>query len=67
MARIHIRTLGQTDLTAAEGGSILSVLSQPKRFALLDVHPDGSYFVFLREQEPEVPIEVTLNWRASRD
>jgi len=35
MAIIRLTTLGRTDLTGADGRPILSVLSQPKRFALL--------------------------------
>lgn len=35
MARLHLTTLGRTELTREDGGEILSVLAQPKRFALL--------------------------------
>ncbi len=35
MAAIRLITLGHTELTGPEGEAILSVLSQPKRFALL--------------------------------
>lgn len=35
MAGIQLTTLGRTELKQADGASILSVLSQPKRFALL--------------------------------
>jgi hypothetical protein len=35
MAGFQLTTLGRTELTGADGGSILSVLAQPKRFALL--------------------------------
>jgi len=35
MAKIRLTTLGRADLTGADGRPILSVLSQPKRFALL--------------------------------
>ncbi len=35
MARIRLTTIGRTELTGPDGSSILSVLSQPKRFALL--------------------------------
>lgn len=35
MAALQLITLGRTDLTGPDGRAILSVLSQPKRFALL--------------------------------
>ncbi|NNF28532.1 MAG: hypothetical protein HKN73_15005 [Gemmatimonadetes bacterium] len=35
MAGIQLTTLGRTELTRTDGGSILSVLAQPKRLALL--------------------------------
>lgn len=35
MAVIELTTLGRTELTGADGVAILSVLSQPKRFAIL--------------------------------
>ena len=35
MAGIRLTTLGRTDLTTYDGGVVLSVLAQPKRFALL--------------------------------
>ncbi|HSG09701.1 MAG TPA: hypothetical protein VLA36_15170 [Longimicrobiales bacterium] len=35
MAGIQLTTLGRTDLTTGDGGVVLSVLAQPKRFALL--------------------------------
>jgi DNA-binding SARP family transcriptional activator len=35
MPSIRLSTLGRTELEGTDGRSILSVLSQPKRFALL--------------------------------
>lgn len=35
MAGIRLTTLGRSDLTTVDGGVVLSVLAQPKRFALL--------------------------------